>query len=137
MITRRDFVAGAMSLPVAASALGQAALPLKATAPLASLFNMNSYQMWTWHFELERAFDGTFTLLSRQEHEDPDDEPWEIEPLPGLQSGQEVFQALRQQLETVGEFSIPDDVIDGAEEALRTIDPILADGFRAEAEEWL
>ncbi len=138
-LNRRQFVVGAMAVPLVAN------VPLPAAAPVASakeaahislaeFTNMNSYQMWRWQFDLVRAADGSFTLLSEQHHDDPDDEPWEIEPMEGLQNGADTYHALHSQVGFVN-CHVPEHVIEDTEKALRKIDPRLADDFLLASEE--
>ena len=141
-ISRRNFVIGALATPIAASAIGSStaaiALPSSALAKpvnLVTASNMNSFQRWWWHFDLEQAADGSFTLVSQQVHDDPSDEPWEIEPSTGLRSGADIYHALNSVLGLVdgGMFL---DAVDRTARALAAIDPRLADEFQAEALEY-
>ncbi|MEP1199910.1 hypothetical protein [Tateyamaria sp.] len=141
VINRRSFVAGAVSIPIAASSVGPISSATASvignrvqTIQLASVFNTNMMQRWTWHFSLEQYSDGTFTLVGTQLHEFPEDEPWEIEPRTGLRSGRDVFQVLDAELNLV-DAGMSNEVVASTGKALAEIDPSLAQDFLREAEE--
>ncbi len=136
-LNRRQLIVRAEATPFAANAPlpAAAALPSATEAAqigLAEVTNMNMFLKWRWQFDLERATDGSFTLLSEQHHEDPNDEPWEIEPVEGLHGGADIFRALHSQVDFVN-CDVPDHVIEDTAKALRKVDPRLADDFMSAA----
>ena len=141
-ISRRNFMAGALATPMALSAIGPwtdaIASPTGAVAQkinLVTASNMNMFQSWRWYFDLEKAADGSFTLIGQQVHEFPDDEPWEIEPSTGLRTGADIYHALDTELSLV-DNGLSSEAIESAIQALTAIDPRLAEEFRAEAHEY-
>jgi hypothetical protein len=54
---------------------------------------------WRWNFQLERKAGGTHTLSCEQIIED---EPLEIDPVSGLRTGEDIYEALRSMLDNCG-----------------------------------
>lgn len=145
-MSRRAFVVGAISTPVILSAdLFPLAKPANtavkqiATKPktLFAFWDSNmAMQSWQWDFMLENAPDGSFTLSAKQSFEyadDEEDEPWELDPVPALRTGDDIYMALRGMLEDVG---YPTDDLEEASDMLAQINPTLADEFRNEEAEY-
>ncbi len=60
-------------------------------------FNMARSE-WTWRYYLEREEDGSFTLRAEQTIDDDDpeyenEEPWALDPLEGLRSAEDIYDA--------------------------------------------
>jgi hypothetical protein len=70
-------------------------------------FNMARSE-WTWRYYLEREEDGSFTLRAEQTIDDDDpeyenEEPWELDPKEDLRSGKDVYEALCEGFDEIGE----------------------------------
>jgi hypothetical protein len=139
-MSRRAFVVGAISTPVilnadlfplaepANTAVKQIAVKPKT---LFALWDSNmAMQSWQWDFVLENAPDGSFTLSANQifEYADEEDEPWELDPVSALRTGDDIYSALSGMLNEVG---YPADDLEEASDVLAQFDPKLADEFRS------
>jgi len=142
-MTGRGFFGGAIAAAVAA----RAALALPASAEVAARASSapvniatatdSMMHQWRWWFDLAGDRDGSFTLTGVMEplgEEDEGNEFEEIDPVAGLRSGAEIFEALLETYESVGE-AMEDTDIEGAAFRLEEIDPALAQGFLRAAEQ--
>ncbi len=123
VMSRRAFFAGSVAAPIVA----KAALALPASAQvaaraasepvnIATATGMNMFQRWRWWFDLARERHGTFTLTGTQvarDEGDDDDEFYDLEPMTGLRTGEEIFGALWSAYEQAGD-TIDDTDVDGA-----------------------
>jgi hypothetical protein len=137
-MTRRGFFAGAVSAAFAARVA--LALPASAQAAasavrepvnIATATDSNMFQRWRWWFDLAPKHDGSFTLTGIQvplEEGDEDGELYEMEPVEGLRTGEDIHDALRAAYDHAF-CCIEDTDIDGAVGRLSEIDPSLAEGF--------
>ena len=145
VMSRRAFIAGIAAVPIAAKAALAIPAPVSIPAPavvtapltLSSFSNCNMMQGWQWSFDLVRARDGSLTLLSTQTMEDPNDDPWEIDPAEELHSGADIFDAMRCVYEEVSSMGVEDIGVEDVASRLETLDPDLAKDFLRAASEYL
>ncbi|SDL89498.1 hypothetical protein [Aliiruegeria lutimaris] len=139
VMSRRAFFAGAVAAPI----IAKAELTLPASAQVAAravsepvniamATGMNMFQRWCWWFDLAREKDGSFTLTSIQvprDDGDEDEELYDLDPMPGLRTGEEIFLGLLKAYDMACQ-EIEDTDLDGAAFQLERIAPLCATDFR-------
>jgi hypothetical protein len=97
-----------------------------------SIFDSNMPgDSWRWNFQLERKAGGTHTLSCEQIIED---EPLEIDPVSGLRTGEDIYEALRSMLDNCGCYHLGDQDISFIAEKIAKLDVAIAKQFSEPSE---